>query len=195
MNLMQSILWLLSVIVAAFVGGFLKSYMGKKGENVATREDLKHLIVQVEKVTRTQEEIKQEISGKNRLWELKREVAYDVMKTTGVIGHLFVMINGVYNSSRESELTPQRRSKLQDDLKDSEATFKESLERLWGLEGTSHLVFDETVVGIVRKLINSSVALLAAASSPFETDRIKSTDAFGRDRGEANLAFRNELKQ
>src|ERR1700737_4048132 len=110
---MQGILWLLSIIVA-FVGGFLKSYMSKKGENLATKEDLKDLIVQVEKVTRTQEEIKREISGKNRLWELKREVAYEVMKTTGVIGHLFVSINTVYNSSRESELTSQQRSKLQD---------------------------------------------------------------------------------
>lgn len=37
---MEYVVWGLSVIAALFVGGFLKSYMSKKGENLATQEDV-----------------------------------------------------------------------------------------------------------------------------------------------------------
>jgi hypothetical protein len=44
---MQWILWPLSVLAALFVGGFLKSYFSKKGENLATHEDIQKLVDQV----------------------------------------------------------------------------------------------------------------------------------------------------
>jgi len=40
----QWTLWPLSVIVSLFIGAFLKSYMGKKGENLATHEDIEKLV-------------------------------------------------------------------------------------------------------------------------------------------------------
>jgi hypothetical protein len=42
------ILWSLTVIAALFVGGFLKSYMGKKGENLATHEEIQKLVDQTQ---------------------------------------------------------------------------------------------------------------------------------------------------
>lgn len=194
MTLMQEITWSLSVIVALFIGGFLKSYMGKKGENLATKEDLQDLVNQVAKVTRAQEEIKQQITGEYRLWERRREFAYDVMKVTGVVGHLFVTISGVYDSQRQKQIAPALAVKLMDDLKNAEAKSRELLERLWEFEGLAHLIFDEKIVEIIRSVINTSVVLFLAAQSPFDADKVKATDAFGKRRGEANFAFQQALK-
>jgi hypothetical protein len=73
----------LSFIVAG-VGAYLGAYLKKKGENLATREDIKELKEQVAMVTRTTEEIKTEISdaawNRQRLAEMKREVLFEAIK-------------------------------------------------------------------------------------------------------------------
>jgi hypothetical protein len=56
--------WTLSTILALFIGGFLKSYMSKKGENLATKEDIREL-------TRVQREIEAKISGE--LWQKQKQ--------------------------------------------------------------------------------------------------------------------------
>ena len=108
---------------------------------------------------------------------------------------LFVILTGIHNQSRRTDLIPPVASKLITDLKSSEIKSNQSLERLWELEGASNLAFDEKTVAIVRNLINSSVALYAAAQSPDEADQIKATNEFGERRGEASLAFLEHLKQ
>lgn len=59
------ILWDLSVIVALFVG-FFSAYMAKKGENLATHEDIEKLVDQVRAVTTATKEIEAKIS--NDMW-------------------------------------------------------------------------------------------------------------------------------
>ncbi len=77
-------MWVLSVIAALFIGSFLKPYLKKKGENLATHEDISKLVDQVKAVTRTTEEIKSEISSglwdRQRRWDMKREVVFDAAK-------------------------------------------------------------------------------------------------------------------
>ena len=62
--------------VFGLFGGFLASYMNEKGKNLATRDD-------VERITKLQEEIRSEISGKmwsrQKNWELKKEVLLDAV--------------------------------------------------------------------------------------------------------------------
>jgi len=80
------VLWGLSIIVALFIGGFAKSYMSKKGENAALKEDIAEL-------TRTTKRIEAEISGdvwdQQKLWELKREVLFEVTKSSGELRDIF----------------------------------------------------------------------------------------------------------
>ena len=72
------ILWVLSLILALFIGGFWKSYMAKKGENLATHEDIDKLVEQVSAVTKATKDIEAKISSevwdRQRRWDLKRAV-------------------------------------------------------------------------------------------------------------------------
>ena len=80
----------LSIIGAAlsFAGGLAGAYFGgylpKKGENLATHQDIRKLTGQVAAVTTTTEEIKTEISdaawNRQKRWELKREVLLEAAK-------------------------------------------------------------------------------------------------------------------
>ena len=84
-SLMYGILWVLSALLSLFIGGFLKSYVSKKGENLATHEDIQKLVDQMAAVTKATKEIEAKISddvwARQRRWELKREIALEAMKT------------------------------------------------------------------------------------------------------------------
>jgi len=79
---MQWIIWALSVVIALFVGGYLKSYMSKKGENLATKED-------VAEITQTQKRIENKISDefwiKQRNRQLKEEIVLKAFKSAMVL--------------------------------------------------------------------------------------------------------------
>jgi hypothetical protein len=128
MTLMQVVMWALSAIGGAFIGGFLHSYMSKKGENLATKEDLKLFVEKVRQeegakkeaeitaiqskldivveqnraIVRSGEEIKDQISNRQRLWQLKLEAAYDVVKLHGVMTHIFTRFHGPTDPDFES---------------------------------------------------------------------------------------------
>jgi hypothetical protein len=77
------VLWLLTVILAAFLG-YVASYMKKKGENLATHEDIDKLVDQMKAVTQATKEIEAKISGevwdRQKRWEMKREVIFEAIK-------------------------------------------------------------------------------------------------------------------
>ncbi len=74
-------LWILSLLLALFIGGYLKGYMQRKGENLATHEDIEKLVDQMKAVTQATKEIETKISGelwdRQKQWELKREVLFE----------------------------------------------------------------------------------------------------------------------
>ena len=80
------------VPIISFVGGWLGSlvgaYLKKKGENLATHEDIGKLVEQVAAVTKTTKEIEAKISdevwGRQRLWEMKRDAYFGGWPTSSV---------------------------------------------------------------------------------------------------------------
>jgi hypothetical protein len=66
------------------VGIYLSSYLKKKAQNLATREEFKELQKQTAELTRTTAQIEAEISGtqwdRQKRWELKREVLFELTK-------------------------------------------------------------------------------------------------------------------
>jgi hypothetical protein len=82
------VLFLLPFIAAA-AGAYLGAYLRKKGENLATHEDIEKLDDQVRVVTTTAKEIEAKISdelwNRQKRWELKREVLFEAAKSLAEI--------------------------------------------------------------------------------------------------------------
>jgi hypothetical protein len=74
------IAWGLTTLTSAFVGSYLAGYLKKKGENLATKEDVQDLAAQTALLTQTTEQIKAEITdkvwNKQRHWEMKRDAIF-----------------------------------------------------------------------------------------------------------------------
>lgn len=70
--------------LVAGVGAYFGSYLKRKAEDRAIRENLTNLTVQVSAVTRATEEIKSEITSevwdRQRQWEMKRDVIFDCIR-------------------------------------------------------------------------------------------------------------------
>lgn len=81
---MEKYLWpLVTFLLGLLANSFLKPYLSKKGENLATKEDIQDLVKQTKALTQATEEIKAEISVdvwyRQRQWELKRDAVSSVM--------------------------------------------------------------------------------------------------------------------
>jgi hypothetical protein len=86
--------------VSAGLGAYLGSYLKKKGENLATHEDLALLIDQVNAVTTTTKEIEARISSdmwdRQKQWEMKKEGAFEVMKAATSLHTAVVTLHATY---------------------------------------------------------------------------------------------------
>jgi hypothetical protein len=74
----------LSFLLGVVLTPYLRGYSAKKGENLATHEDIDKLVHQVAAVTQTTKEIESKISGelwnKQKHWEMKRDVIFEMSK-------------------------------------------------------------------------------------------------------------------
>jgi len=101
--------WLLALIPFLFsgAGGYLGSYLQKKGENLATREDIDGLVEQMSAVTKATEEIKAKISSdvwdRQKQWELKRDITFEAAKTIGAAKDALARMHAVYTTEKLNE--------------------------------------------------------------------------------------------
>jgi hypothetical protein len=86
-------LWLLPIITAAlsFIGGlagaYFRAYSTKKGENLATKEDIGKLTTITKKI---ESEISDAAWNRQRRWELKRDVLFEAIKRLAEIEEAIV---------------------------------------------------------------------------------------------------------
>jgi hypothetical protein len=96
------------VPIISFVGGWLGSFVGaylkKKGQNLATHEDLNKLVEQVAAVTKTTKEIEAKISdevwGRQRLWEMKRDAFFALVKAETAAKDALITLSSVWEVVR-----------------------------------------------------------------------------------------------
>jgi hypothetical protein len=109
MNVYNLLGYIASLVFVGFViyvfKPFLGSYSSKKGENLATKED-------IAQITKTQEEIKAKISDevwdRQRQWELRRDVVLDAIRALadldGAVTEFYVAWSGpTGNLTKEAE--------------------------------------------------------------------------------------------
>ena len=112
---MQLILWGLAALVGAFIGSYLGSYLKKKGENLATHEDIDKLVEQVRAVTTATKEIEAKTSigvwDRQKRWELKREVLFETTKCIAAVKDALARLSAVYETEETSQREggPERR--------------------------------------------------------------------------------------
>jgi hypothetical protein len=86
-------------LVGGWAGAYLGGYLKKKGENLATHEDIEKLVDQVRAVTQTTKEIEAKISddvwNRQKRWELKREVVFEATRALAGIEDALVGLHSV----------------------------------------------------------------------------------------------------
>ncbi len=74
-------------LIGALSGAYFGGYLKRKGENLATHEDVNKLLEQVSAVTTTTKEIEAKISSevweRQRKWELRKDAVFEVMRELG----------------------------------------------------------------------------------------------------------------
>jgi len=74
-------------LLGGWIGSFLGAYLKKKGENLATHEDVDKLVEQMKAITQATKTIESNISDRSwdrqRHWELKRDAVFAVMQALG----------------------------------------------------------------------------------------------------------------
>ncbi len=96
-------------ILGGGVGAYVGSYLKKKGENLATHEDIDKLVNQVAAVTQATKEIEAQISNavweRQRKWEARREALFEVTKELGSVeyglGILVLTFSGTKQRAEE----------------------------------------------------------------------------------------------
>src|ERR1700733_13386684 len=82
---------MLASLVGGFFGSFLAGYLKKKGENLATHEDIQNLVEQVQAVTTATQEIESRISGelwdRQKKWELRRDIIFETTRAVADVKH------------------------------------------------------------------------------------------------------------
>jgi len=71
-------------VIGGWLGAYFGAYMKKKGENLATHEDIDKLVAQMAAITKATKEIESKISSdvwdRQKQWELKRDVLLEATK-------------------------------------------------------------------------------------------------------------------
>jgi hypothetical protein len=88
-------------LVGGWAGAYIGAYLKKKGENLATHEDIDKLVDQVGAVTKTTKEIEAKISSdvwtQQKRWEMKREVLFGAAKVIVELDDCLVTLDSLRN--------------------------------------------------------------------------------------------------
>jgi len=79
----MSPLEILLVPILGAAGAYIGSYLREKGKNLATREDLDKIVIQVERTTKVTEEIKASISGEQWVRQKRWDAKYQMLLPAG----------------------------------------------------------------------------------------------------------------
>lgn len=90
--------------LSLLLGAYLKGYGTKKGENLATHEDIDKVLEQVKAVTEATKKIEAEIStgvwDRQKRWEMKREVLFEAARRLSEIDDAMLSNSVVWKEDR-----------------------------------------------------------------------------------------------
>jgi hypothetical protein len=187
-----------------FAKKYAGAYMQKKGENLATHEDINKLVDQVKAVTETTKKIEAEISegvwNRQKRWEMKREVLFEAVKRMSelddaLLGFSVVMREDQKNAVAWKTQAPSDEEKL--------AWFQTRSERVmrWSKASSE---FDESKLFVTVVCGRDSIKAfleLGVFVSRLASDITKDAASYEREKAElhkklleAKMAIRKELE-
>jgi hypothetical protein len=133
---MDEFLKLVFLAVFAGIGAFLGSYFKRKGENLATHEDISKLVDQVRAVTTATKEIEAKISNevwdKQKQWELKRDVLFETIKRIAAVKDALFDMRIFYFPAEDEDdaakkgITIEQRNEVSKKVWDAESSFDQT---------------------------------------------------------------------
>lgn len=98
-------------VVGTLAGYYFAGYLNKKGENLATHEDIDKLVEQVTAVTAATKQIEAKISDdvwdRQKRWELKRDLLFEAAKRLGAVDDALTNLAVTYRVARNSLASEQ----------------------------------------------------------------------------------------
>ena len=92
-------------IIGAGISAYFGAYLKKKGENLATHEDINKVLVEVRATTQATKEIEAKISDevwdRQKRWELKREVLFEAMRRVADIEEVLNTLNAIFRMNAQ----------------------------------------------------------------------------------------------
>jgi hypothetical protein len=112
-------------LAGGWLGAYLGAYLKKKGENLATHEDIDKLVDQMRAVTAATKEIESKIEGeawdRQRLWELKRDVLFEINKAITEMVNSLAVLNVVVETDNTTNGAPRWEKRAETSKKFNEA--------------------------------------------------------------------------
>ena len=88
--------------IVAGAGAYLGSYLKKKGENLATHEDIDKLVIQMSAVTKATKEIETQISdiawSRQRRWEVTKDTLFELVKALGDVMEALTQLDSTFRT-------------------------------------------------------------------------------------------------
>jgi hypothetical protein len=146
----------ITTLLGSGAGSFLGAYLKKKGENLATHEDIDRLVVQVSAVTTATKEIESKITSEvwdqQRRWELKREALFEATKRIAPVKDKLTALYSVYMTEKQSA-TDDSHERLEKKIR----VFAEWNDAANGLELATSLVALVCGQGVTKSLLSLSL--------------------------------------
>lgn len=93
-----------AAIAGGFFGWFLKPYLGKRGQDLATREDIDKALDEVRALSTATKGIEAKISGevwdRQKRWELKRDVLFEAVKKSAAVHQALMKVHALYQADK-----------------------------------------------------------------------------------------------
>jgi hypothetical protein len=111
MGIIETVAMLAPVTIGSWFGGFFGTYLRKKGENLATKEDIDDLVEQTRQLTQATKEIEAKIShevwDRQRKWEVKKEALFDAARGLVELNNALMQLSSVADAKKNKPDIPE----------------------------------------------------------------------------------------
>jgi hypothetical protein len=140
-----------TTFVAGGAGAYLSSYLKKKGETLATHEDIDKLVDQVRAVTSATKLIEAKISidvwSQQQRWDVQKSALLDSLKTLADADTFLWRLVHAFSSTRKMEMEARNKHRFEADQK-----YAEALDAFWRTKLAIEIVCGRAIADQVQRI-------------------------------------------